>query len=104
MPDVPIARFCKQVTRAEDFFTMSECRDLLFHVQEHRLTLPQISAFMADNDLKFLGFEIDAGAQALYRSRFPGDAAMTDLASWQVFEREKPDTFVGMYQFWVQKA
>ena len=92
-----------QPTRAEDFFTLSECRDLLFHVQEHRLTLPDIAAFLADNDLALLGFEVGAATQARYRSRFPGDAAMTDLACWQVLEREHPDTFVGMYQFWVQK-
>ena len=29
-----------------DFFSTSACRDLLFHVQEHRLTLPQINAFL----------------------------------------------------------
>ena len=29
---------------------------------------------------------------------------MTDLASWDAFEREHPSTFSGMYQFWVQKA
>jgi hypothetical protein len=29
---------------------------------------------------------------------------MTDLASWDLFEREHPSTFSGMYQFWVQKA
>jgi SAM-dependent methyltransferase len=92
-----------QPTGAEDFFTLSECRDLLFHVQEHRLTLPDIGAFLADNDLALLGFEVGAATQARYRSRFPRDAAMTDLASWQAFERENPDTFVGMYQFWVQK-
>jgi hypothetical protein len=28
---------------------------------------------------------------------------MTDLASWDDFEREQPNTFAGMYQFWVQK-
>ena len=59
------------------------------------MTLPDIAAFLADNDLALLGFEVGAATQARYRSRFPGDAAMTDLAC--------PDTFVGMYQFWVQK-
>ena len=28
---------------------------------------------------------------------------MSDLASWEVFERAYPSTFSGMYQFWVQK-
>jgi hypothetical protein len=29
---------------------------------------------------------------------------MTDLDCWDNFERENPDTFVGMYQFWAQAA
>ncbi len=28
---------------------------------------------------------------------------MTDLASWDAFERDHPGTFSGMYQFWVQR-
>jgi len=28
---------------------------------------------------------------------------MIDLSLWDTFERENPDTFIGMYQFWVQK-
>lgn len=34
-----------------DFFTTSGCRDLLFHDQEHRFTLPDISAFLAKGRL-----------------------------------------------------
>jgi hypothetical protein len=29
---------------------------------------------------------------------------MTDLACWDRFEAANPDTFTGMYQFWLQKA
>ena len=93
----------KEVTRSEDFFTLSECRDLLFHVQEHRLTLPQISAFLAGHALQFLGFELPPRALAQFRSRFPRDQSMIDLACWHVFELKNPNTFVGMYQFWLQK-
>jgi hypothetical protein len=28
---------------------------------------------------------------------------MRDLDRWHALETEKPDTFAGMYQFWVQK-
>jgi hypothetical protein len=28
---------------------------------------------------------------------------MTDLGLWGVFESENPGTFLGMYQFWIQK-
>ncbi len=38
-----------------------------------------------------------------YRALYPADTAMTDLASWDEFERQHPSSFAGMYQFWVQK-
>jgi tetratricopeptide (TPR) repeat protein/SAM-dependent methyltransferase len=87
-----------------DFFSLSECRDLLFHVQEHRLTLPQIANFLAENNLRFLGFEIDAQTAQGYARQFPADAAMTGLMQWHQYETGHPRTFAYMYNFWVQKA
>ena len=87
-----------------DFFSTSECRDLLFHVQEHRLVLPQIKAFLTAHDLRFLGFVVDSAVIARYRQRFPDDPAATDLDRWDTFEAEHPAMFGRMYQFWVQKA
>jgi SAM-dependent methyltransferase len=93
----------RSVARIGDFFSTSGCRDLLFHVQEHRLSLPQIASFLADNDLRFIGFELEPLAMRQYLSKFPADTAMIDLVCWDAFERENPDTFSAMYQFWVQK-
>ena len=89
--------------RALDFFSTSSCRDLLFHVQEHRLSLATISGFLRDNNLRFLGFELDPRVMTAYRLRFPNDSTLTQLDQWQSFENENPDTFFGMYQFWIQK-
>ena len=89
--------------RPSDLFTISSCRDLLFHVQEHRVTLTGIERFLEENNLTFLGFEVAADILHAYRLRFPEDRAATNLAQWQIFEEENPDTFVGMYQFWIQK-
>jgi SAM-dependent methyltransferase len=100
----PIGSLQNKATRAEDFFTISECRDLIFHVQEHRHTLPEIGAFLADNELGFLGFDLPGATRQQYRARFPADRSMSDLDLWDALERENPDTFVGMYQFWVQKG
>jgi tetratricopeptide (TPR) repeat protein/2-polyprenyl-3-methyl-5-hydroxy-6-metoxy-1,4-benzoquinol methylase len=89
---------------AGDFFSTSGCRDLLFHVQEHRLTLPQIGGFLADQRLEFLGFEADPALLRRYAATFPADRTMTDLMHWHAFEIEHPRAFLNMYQFWVQKA
>lgn len=94
----------KLVAQSPDFFSVSDCRDLVFHVQEHRFTLPQIDAFLGANGLEFLGFEIEPAVLARYGARFPEDRARTDLDRWHTFERQHPWTFSGMYQFWVQKA
>ena len=89
------------VTQFSDFFSMSECRDLLFHVQEHQFSIPQISDFLRENGFTFLGFETPA--RTGYLRRFPGDRAATDLVNWTAFEAENPSTFAQMYQFWLQK-
>jgi len=88
---------------SSDFFSTSACRDLLFHVQEHRMTLPVLSDFFKENDLNFLGFEIDSSVKHSYKSRFLNDSSATDLNNWHIYEEENPDTFFGMYQFWIQK-
>jgi ubiquinone/menaquinone biosynthesis C-methylase UbiE/tetratricopeptide (TPR) repeat protein len=94
----------ESITARRDFHSTSECRDLLFHVQEHRLSLEQIAEMLDGNGLRFLGFLLEPNVLLRYRERFPGDATATDLASWAAFERDEPRTFVGMYRFWVQKA
>jgi Tfp pilus assembly protein PilF/SAM-dependent methyltransferase len=89
------------VTKYGDFFTTSECRDLLFHVHEQQLSIPEIAAFLPLQGLIFLGFTGAVGHA--YRARFPADATMTDLEQWHQLETEHPTAFTGMYQFWVQK-
>lgn len=94
----------KRAAAWRDFYSTSQCRDLLFHVQEHRLTVPEIAKFIAESAVTFLGFGLDARVLRSYRTRFPADESMTDLACWHTFETENPQTFSGMYQFWIQKC
>jgi 2-polyprenyl-3-methyl-5-hydroxy-6-metoxy-1,4-benzoquinol methylase len=92
------------VSRFNDFFSMSDCRDLLFHVQEKRLTIPAIKTFIDEQGLKFIGFDLKDDAAKAFRAMF-ADAgwSMSDLAKWDIVERKYPDTFMSMYMFWVQK-
>jgi tetratricopeptide (TPR) repeat protein/2-polyprenyl-3-methyl-5-hydroxy-6-metoxy-1,4-benzoquinol methylase len=93
----------KQVLSARDFYGMSECRDMLFHVQEHRYTLPQLKECIRQLGLTFIGFSLDVSLMGQYQQQFPADRPQTDLDNWHIFETDHPDTFSGMYQFWVQK-
>jgi len=89
--------------KLSDFFSISTCRDLLFHVQEFYVTLAEIDDYLRAKGLTLLGFEINPSVLHAYRQRFPNDPAATDLGQWQIFEQENPDTFSSMYQFWIQK-
>jgi 2-polyprenyl-3-methyl-5-hydroxy-6-metoxy-1,4-benzoquinol methylase len=93
------------VSRFTDFFTTSECRDLLFHVHEARVTIPAIKSFIREQGLKFIGFEFAQPILQRYRAEFSALGwSLTDLDRWQELEAKHPDTFSGMYQFWVQKT
>ena len=72
-------------------------------MQEHQHTLPEIAGFVAEQDLQFLGFEIDTRVSNLYAEKNPDDPAMIDLERWHTFECENPTLFAAMYQFAVQK-
>lgn len=92
--------------RLDDYFSVSECRDLLFHVHEVRTTIPEIKAFLAENGLRFIGFDFGASeGQEHYRNLFARNGwSLGDLDRWDAFERENPQVFAGMYIFWVQKG
>ncbi len=93
------------LARFNDFFATSECRDLLFHVQESRVSIPAIKGFLAENGLRFLGFEFEATTLQRYQAHFANAGwSLSDLDRWHALETEQPDLFSGMYQFWVQKG
>ncbi|MBT3351142.1 MAG: methyltransferase domain-containing protein [Nitrospinaceae bacterium] len=93
------------IKRHGDFYSLSTCRDLLFHVQEHDLTLHEVRELIDSQNLNFIDFEfIESKHRERYAERFPDDTTMINLDNWERFEEEFPDTFLGMYQFWCQKA
>ncbi len=76
---------------------------MLFHVQEHRFTIPQIAKLIRELGLQFVKFEMPPPHRAAYHAAFPDDAAGTNLANWDQFEAHNPDLFMNMYRFWVRK-
>ncbi len=92
------------IVNHNDFYTLSACRDLIFHVQEHRFTVERISSALEELGLEFLGFNLDAEMYVLkYENRFPDDTTRTNLDNWALFEEENPNVFATMYKFWVRK-
>ena len=91
-----------EILHSSDFYSLSTLRDLLFHVQEHRFTIPQIQYYLSELGLKFCGFEADK-IVSHFKLANTGAGDPYDLNKWQAYEEANPSTFSGMYQFWCQK-
>lgn len=101
--DRPMTDTLHGLILSPDFYTVSECRDLMFHVQEHQLDLPAISAMLECLQLEFLGFEFeDLDILNRNRSVWPEDPDAVDLTNWHTFECEHADSFAAQYVFWAR--
>lgn len=93
------------LTRSYDFYSLSQCRDLVFHVQEQTFTLPQIAIMIRAFGLKVLRLDLQSPVHLdAYRARFPGDPTATDLGNWHQLEQTNPSLFAGMYSLWLGRA
>jgi 2-polyprenyl-3-methyl-5-hydroxy-6-metoxy-1,4-benzoquinol methylase len=92
----------KKIVSSFDFYSMSALRDLIFHVQEHRFTIPQIKASLTQLGLVFCGFENREAVQN-FKLENSTETALYDLEKWDTYEKENPNVFARMYQFCCQK-
>ena len=93
----------ERILTFEDFYSLSTYRDLLFHVQEHLFTIPQIKDCLSELGLKFCGFEGDKTVLD-FKLMNTGTDDPYDLDKWNSYEQVNPHAFAGMYQFWCQKV
>lgn len=89
--------------QSEDFYSLSGCRDLVFHVREHRYTPTRLGDLLASAELRLIGFEAPPEALTRCREAFGKGADTLDLMLWDRLERDHTEMFAGMYQFWAQK-
>ena len=88
--------------RSADFYAVSTCRDLVFHVHERRFTIPKLAEALASAGLRPLGFEASRETRARYRREFPGDPRLRSIDRLAEFERAHPEAFAGMYLLWAE--
>ena len=88
--------------RSPDFYTVSSCRDLVFHVHERHFTIPTVGDALAAAGLRLLGFDASREVRGRYRRTFPGDPHLRSLESLAEFERAHPEAFAGMYLLWAE--
>ncbi len=93
----------KNIANFRDYFSLPECRDLLFHVQEHQFDIPTIKGILADFGLEFLSFNLAPEVMDKYKRVHKDDPMATNLDLWAKWEEKKTDLFREMYAFWCRK-
>ena len=88
---LPASHPARKVATLRDFYSASGARDLILHVQEHRFTIPLLAEAMQSLEVEFLGFELGGARRPM------------SFDEWNAFEAAAPETFAGMYQFWIRK-
>jgi SAM-dependent methyltransferase len=91
------------ITNIADYYSLSGCRDLLFHENEIQFSIPQIAKIITHLNLRFLGFaNLMGSTEKTFKNKFNSSTDYYDLEKWDIFEQEYPNTFISMYQFWCQ--
>ena len=94
--------FFRKISSRHDFYSTSTVRDLIFHEQEHSFTISEISQILKKFKLEFLGFS-DSFIKNKYSKIYSSDKKNVNLDNWDKYENSNPNTFIGMYNFWVKK-
>lgn len=90
--------------RGHDFHSLAGVKDLLLHRHEDLFDLPRIQRGLDSLGLELIRFDLPTQkAERRYREMRPDDVRRRDVAGWSAMERENPELFAGMYNFWCRK-
>jgi SAM-dependent methyltransferase len=96
---LPTAHPARQLIGTADFYSLSGCRDMAFHVMEHRYTLPAFAELAAAAGLRIEAIVAPDEWKRRFLLRYPDSDPATDIAAWHRFETEHPGLFGWMYRF-----
>ncbi|MBA34860.1 MAG: hypothetical protein CMI14_05440 [Oleispira sp.] len=91
------------IVNSPDFYSMSNCRDLIFHEQEHQFTPNKISELLANNQLDFIGMLPTTSARQIFEKEIGKLINNNTLENWDKVEKKEDEIFAGMYQFYCRK-
>lgn len=94
----------REIMGYADFYSLSGVRDLVFHVMEHRYTLPSFAALAEAAGLRIRQILAPLGWRERFLARFPQPGAAGDPGNWDRFEQENPGCFGSMYRLMLAKA
>lgn len=92
-----------EIITSADFYSLSGCRDLLFHAQEHVFDIVQLDTLLKEANLYWLGFLAPASAYRQAQKVFNKQPNQLSIEQWQELEKQNPSLFAGMYQFYARK-
>ena len=91
------------IFNSSDFYSLSACRDLLFHQQEHTFNCEQLQQLIDEAKLEFIGMIPQGESEQLAQQLFNKAGHQLTLEQWGEVENQKPELFVAMYQFYARK-
>lgn len=100
MPTSDPRAWCAQTG---DFFSLFECNDLLFHVQEHRYTFPMIGDLAARHNMRIFHVGLSPQRRKEFAQEFP-KGEITDMATMNQFELNHPEAFGEMYKIYLTRS
>jgi len=92
-----------EIINSADFYSLSNCRDLIFHEQEHQFTPSKIAQLLGANQLDFVGMLPTTGARQAFEQKIGSLSEHNNLINWEKVEQEQHDIFATMYQFYCRK-
>lgn len=90
---LPKDNLARRVCQSVDFYSLSGCRDFLFHTQEQQFTLDGVAQLLSKVGLTFETFTMQG----------PWHPTLKTLDEGKRYEQNHPEAFIDMYQFWVSK-
>lgn len=100
--DMPSDDPIRRCARASDFYMLSECNDLLFHVQEHRMTCTTLKQISERLGLELIHVYMPPKYLKLWKEKHP-DNPKFDFDRLNTFEQENPDLFLEMYKLYFRR-
>ena len=91
------------ILQSDDFYSLSACRDLLFHEQEHVFNLTEIDELVKNAGLEWVGILPPHNSRALSQQHLSKTPDTMTIEDWDELEQKEPAIFAGMYQFYVRK-
>ncbi len=91
------------ILSTRDFYSTSECRDLVFHTHEKSYSWLDIKLLTEKVGLRIVTVASKPEVASDYSSKYPNDPKHNNMANWHEYECSNPNTFIEMMVFWLIK-